>query len=1380
MLVLVVLGLALLPVVLTRSIVVRAIVLPRIEAELGADVRADRLVIEPDARIVASGVEVRIRGVDGPAAQLLTADGLEIVSSWGDILSGSGRFSEIILTRPRLRVSRDARSGEINLAELRAPDRPSGAGSAGGGPPPPRIVVREGTVELGEQTDQGWSLLRTLRVEGSASPTPAAEGAGYELAFKEGAVSDAEGRGLGLTGRITPGGFELKLDGLEFGQWRPEHIPSDYRDVFELMQIEGGVPTASMSVKPDGSTEGLVELDGVSLNLPFDIEGKAADRDNLVRLRDVTGTVRVNDDGAVAKLEGLLGDLPAVVELTYKGLDADSPFSCTIDITGFRLTSEPEVMPLAPAIVVKRLNDFSNPTAMVDASVTLERAVPSAGGPGPITVRGDLKFRDGTATFRDFPYRFEQMTGLATFDEEKIEIVGIDAVAPSGARLHTTGWIAPPLPGAAVGLKVIVEGAPIDDTLLEAMGERRRGIVEALCSRERFDALRNAGLLPRDRSFTLGGLASVELDIAREFGEETDYTEIITVRLPEVGLVPEPFPLPIIARDLEIKIEEGEALITGGSFAGLSGGRARVDARVDLSKPNEEGVELSIEAHDVPADALLLAALPGGLDETPAERSPSEVLRRLGVSGYIDCTAEIGPREGGELGYDIEVSLAGLEASPRHDEQFAAAPIALGGIEGRLLVSEHDLALDMRASVSGTAEDAPSGDLSLKTELALGDVERPFTAEIDATIPDISIAFEDLVSVVAPAVAGQLAELRGRSNPTGGVVLIARVAGDAGDEATLTRLDIEARRCDGFAFDHVLGRLGVTSSDGVVAFSALQTESAVFDDWSARLTLDGQPACDLTLTGHAPYKRDWRGEDDLKVAMRDARLESPLVRHATSGALPPGLADAANRAALIGVFDADLRVRGRESSLRPGVTGEVRPRSCELTVASQRVSVTSMAGGIILDEAGGSFQQFGAEGDGWWVRTSGEWVSAGADGAVIVECALDAASEQGLTDEVSALLPAAVRRALGAISLTVTAPVSAEGVKLRLTLDDGVSHEASGRVIFEGADADVGVEVRDASGYLDFVAESLPGHDLASFGIGILLDAAQVANIHLRDGMVRVASDPGSGVVLVPVVQADAYGGRLTGTAVIHPDAAGESVYDGEFRLSGVPLGELLADWEHAAGIERAAEAQEEAPERREAEARGTVDAGLTLTGTLGDTASRRGRGMVIAGDEDTPVLRLPILLPLIEVSNLQVPSNETLDFGEAVFYLDGDRVVLERVGVFAQSVEIFGFGQMTLPGLELDLRISSRAVDRLPILSDLIERFRDELVTTRVRGTAGSPEVSLEPFARTRRLFSGAVGRELSEGERRMLEIERLSRESAKREWRVPKRAGSEARPGG
>ncbi len=1388
---LVLLGVLLLPVVLTRSVVVKAVLLPRLESHLGARVTADRLVLEADARLIATGVEVRLPGMDGPAGELLTADRVEIVSSWGALLSGSAAIKELVLTKPRLRVSRDTESGSINLAELTVPSLEGGgggggAGGGGSGAAPPRVVVRDGVVELGEHTGGAYSLLRSLRVVGGRSRS-AGEGAGYVVALWEGAGADRVGRGLGLTGLVTPEGITMTLDGLEFGQWQPEHIPAQFREVFELMRIQGGIPRASMRVGADGSASGVVELDGVSLNLPFDAEGRAADPANLVRLREVTGRVEVRDTGAEAFLEGTLGDLPSTVWLRYDGLAGDSAFRCDITTKGFALRADPELLPLVPQTVIERLEDFSNPTGTVDASVIVERAAPTAGGPGAIRVFGELAFRDGTAAFRMFPYPFAQMSGLARFDEEKIELVRVDGIAPTGARLHATGTIAPLSSAAGVDLHIEIEDVPTDEALLVGLADHGGSVVEMLCNRERYDALVAAGLVHAPggagggAAFALGGLASVVVDVQRPIGEGRKYTEQVRIRLPEVGLVPEPFPLPIVARDVEVLVDYPRARIVAGRFEGLSGGRADVEVRVDLTEPEEHGVWVTIRAERVPTDAMLLAALPGGLDGEEGPRSPSAVLRRLGVAGEIDCVVEIGPRDGGELGYDIDAVLDGLSASPMHDAGLTAPAVVLERVQGRLRASEREISLAVRSGLDEAGRpEAPAGELSMDAKMELGEGSQPFTAEIGATLPDVSVALEDLVSVIAPEMAAQLAEVRALRRPAGGVRLAVRAAGDAVGSGEVSRLDVEMGRSDGLAFDTEAGRLSLTSSGGTVSFSAVAPEAVEFDHWSAQVGLDDEPACALVLSGRAPLGRGWEAGDALEVGLVGARMGSPLVRRAAAGGLPSKLNRAIETSAIEGLFDADLVVRGERGAAQPRITGEIRPRRCELTIGGQRVELASIQGGLVLDETGGTLDACRAEGEGWWAEVAGTWVATG-DAAVLVECQIGGESERGLVPEVLALLPAELRGALGSVSIGAAGPLSVEGVSLRLSFDEGEgsAYASSGRVVFAGASADVGVKVTEAWGYLDFEGSSVPGAALGNFGVGVIIDSARAGGVRVRDGVLRVTSDPVSGAVLVPVILAEAYGGRVSGSAVVQPGADGGSSYDSEFRLSGVPLGELLADWEYEAELARAAAEGGEAAAREPAESRGLVDAGLTLTGTTGANATRRGRGTVLMGG-DAPVMRLPLLLPLIEVSNLQVPGNDPLDFGEAVFFVDGDRVVFERVGVFAQSVEIFGYGQMTLPGLELDLRFSSRAAERLPIVSDLLERFRDELITTHVGGTARSPEVRVEQFARTKRLLAGVTGREPSAEERRMQEIERLSRESERREWRVPRSRGASSRPGG
>ncbi|MFG0242976.1 MAG: hypothetical protein ACF8R9_09340 [Phycisphaerales bacterium JB054] len=1376
-LVLVVLLLAL-PVLALRTGWLTSYVLARAGEALGAEVSASSLKIGSDASIVAEGLQIRVPGVAGPAGELFEAERLEIAGSWGALLSGSGEFDELVLTRPRLRVSREKTTGAINLAELRVL-----TSSGGEVVVPPRVVVHEGVVEFGEHAADEFALLREFAIEGAAQPTEGTSG-GYALAFREGTVSGDGGAGLGLTGLVTADGITLELDGLDLARWGPEHIPERFREVFGLLRIQGGIPKASLRMASDGSTTGVIELDGVSLNLPFDAEGRPASRDEMVRLRNVKGKIEFGGKSTTADLRGMLGDLPSTVKMRYDGLRADSPFRCVVETKGFALESNPEILPLAPGIVKRRLADFSNPTATVDAKVIVERGQRSDTGPGRIRVNGELAFRNGSAAFEGFPYSFGNMSGLARFDEAGIEIVSIEGVAPSGAKLHAAGTIIPPRSGAEVKIRVTINDVPLDEALLEAMGLQRRAVVRTLCHEESYERLREMDVVraPGEqgpgRDFALGGVGSAVVDVYRAPGDDSDYEERIEVRFDTLGMVPEPFPLPIVARDVVIVIEGNQATFSGGSFVGLSGGRAGLVASVDLSKPGESGVELRIDAEGVPADELLLAALPGGLDREPDPRSPREVLERLGVQGTIDCTALIGPREDGELGYDIEVAIDGMSAFPRRASEAGGLPMALQDVVGGLNISERRLEIQLRSGVGARTPEGGvvgSGTLSVAANMAFGESAQPFEAEVEAGVHDVGVAIEDLVSVVAPELADRLLDLRAQRRPSGGIDVRVVAAGDAAVGGQLERLDVEVRECEGLRFDAEAGRFGVSGSEGVITLSALDIAEARFAGWSALIGLDGDPPSHVLVSGVAPVSRAWSAGDALTLGLRDMRVGSALVRTVASAMMPEGLRGRIESAQVAGRFDADLRVIGRSDRDTPVVTGEIRPHRVEMTIAGQRVTADEVVGAITLDDTGGAVETMRVVGDGWWADLRGRWDLAGS-GGLIVEGTIDGESAHGLTPEVEALLPTELREALDALAFDVSGPIRADNIALRVSSSEsgGPVHAASGRVVFASATAEVGVRVSEASGYLDFESQSEPGTGLSNFGIGIVLDEGQAAGVRFDNAAMRVTSDPISKSVLVPAIRANIHGGRLSGSAILHTEGA--AAYEAEFRASGVPLGELLADWEYTAGIERAAEEETLVPERPDAEARGIVDAGLSLTGTLGDAASRRGRGRVlVGGGQGARVLRLPLLLPLIEVSNLQVPRNDPLDFGEAVFILDGDRMVFERLGVFAQSVEIFGYGQMWLPDLRLDLRFSSRATARLPVVSRILERLRDELIMTRVSGTVRDPRVSTQQFTRTRRMLAGVIGDDLTEEERRMLDIERQSRESERREWRAPRPSGSD-----
>jgi hypothetical protein len=266
----------------------------------------------------------------------------------------------------------------------------------------------------------------------------------------------------------------------------------------------------------------------------------------------------------------------------------------------------------------------------------------------------------------------------------------------------------------------------------------------------------------------------------------------------------------------------------------------------------------------------------------------------------------------------------------------------------------------------------------------------------------------------------------------------------------------------------------------------------------------------------------------------------------------------------------------------------------------------------------------------------------------------------------------------------------------------------------------------------------------------------------------------------MPLLSADSHGGRIAGTLVINsldPRSAGAlREYTADLHFADVSFSGVLHDLAVSA---TPPSPPVEGPSADLAPAddlsRGAIDGEFSVAGLIGQPVGqvpvRRGRGVVhVSGGR---ILSLPLVLPLLEVTNLQLPSAEHLDFAQGSFFIDNDLVTIEDVSIFSRSIAIFGYGTMTYPGLVLDLRVNSRSNRPIPLVSEVIQGIRDELVSTRVTGKLGVQKISLEPFQGTRRLLNRAFGGEQTAQQQRLDEIERR----AKRERERDKRAGDRGR---
>lgn len=533
------------------------------------------------------------------------------------------------------------------------------------------------------------------------------------------------------------------------------------------------------------------------------------------------------------------------------------------------------------------------------------------------------------------------------------------------------------------------------------------------------------------------------------------------------------------------------------------------------------------------------------------------------------------------------------------------------------------------------------------------------------------------------------------------------------------------------------------------------------------------------------------------------------------------------RAAGAGVGEGGEGGEGNALGISPPafvVGGEVRPRSLSFTLGDERVDLRGFEGLVRVSEGGVGSDELRGRGDGFAFTTRFE-VQSGEEQTRVSVGGLEVAADR-LSDDLRAVLPEAVLSAMDSMQVEVGGEMrltSASGAWERTSAGRSF-FSGSGRVAATGVSGEAGVRVENLDATVDFVAEFAEAAGGVDGGVGggvrggvgeggegvgvggvegrvsdwsmtVRGTRALVAGVEATGLQATVRGDA-SGLVLVPSFGADMHGGRLAGSGRVATEGGrastgmtgrvggaapapgmaaavgqadgvrggggggdggtgggggGASRYLLEAKLSGVRLARVLDDLN-----DRVSSPGDDWD-------RGTLDADISLSGPLGEPSLRRGRGSaVISGGR---VIDLPVVLPLLQFSNLQLPTGEPLSYADASFFIEGDTVAFERILVASGSLEVIAYGTAELPDLEIDLRAHSRASRGIPVLSRILEVVRDEFVTARVQGTLAEPRVSTDSFLGTRRFFATLLGVEETAQDRMFGEAFRRIRQTRERQ---------------
>ncbi|MFK7758966.1 MAG: hypothetical protein AB8C13_03345 [Phycisphaerales bacterium] len=1458
------------------------IIVPIIERQIGLDITQGSVALNSSRQIELRNAILRAPDINGTGGEIITLDRATISVDWSSILSGARAIKTVRIVGPRFRVSQDTQTGSVNLQSMRFQQ------SSGGGAVTPAIEIVNGVIEVGEHTGSQYTKLKELSVAGSLAK-PNHQGIAR---FNLSAVSSLPGisspdesnpGGLGefmINGTLSSVGVQGEMTGLQFEDWPAAIVPSRVRDLYESLALSGNLAPTKFSIDTQGQPRITLILDGVDVSMPFIPLTEFSGPEPYLRMRSTKGTIKFGNEGLDAKLEGDIDDLLYTLDLNYKGISLDSAFDCDLN-TSFRVQEGFRPLRFLPENVTEKLDLFVGLEADIDATVSIARAETSQGG--AIEVSGKAVVSNGTTRYVDFMYPVQDLTGTILFTPDSVTVQDVTAAGPTGAKFVATGAFDGLGEMSDVEIVITATELPIDDILLAAMDTDQRELVDTLFSRKQYNNLLSSGylLLPKRRAeliaqrdelassiaqlsttgdpqlrdeqsamlasintklrvpeFEFAGMIGLEVTLRRDPMRPANdrWTTGIVAKIPNAGIVPKQFPLPIVARDVMITVEEGAVVLSGGRYEGLSGGIAEVNASFKPVEGFKDPLPyVEIMARQIPIDERLIAAIPGYYDaqpEDPSEVTLRRILDRLRMQGLVAADAKIGSDKDGRVTYEVEAGLFEGSAYPLamggHLDQTIDAgqgsEIGLGSVEikdmlGTIHVTESLIVVYLDGRMESPSQPITPTSIELVTQLTLprkpkfGNVKRvdgllPFEEGPPAQGPeiftevrtrglDLAMPLEHAIAVFSPGFANRVIGWRNEYSPDGVLDMQSTIEGRVGGSLD-TRVQINQINSVGFEFEEHRYQLG--SSIGALTLTQGTRPTISSRGFSIPFGIDDEAMGEIGLSGSIKLAQGGRlleleDEPSVTLSMDRGKLGSPGVR-AIVNRMGSGSGEGAGGFfdfyGLDGDFDLLIDITpidGARFSKAPlgqlglppvEIDGAMIPRTLSMERDGEVLRFDrdqdgnkQITGKIRFDGLEGYFDQIRATNDEYTLSIDGQWAVNPGNGAWID---MNIAAKGDVFDgPIQVVLPDTLNTVVD--QLQVMSSRDTEIERLHIVADRLGTSDSSFKI--EGAanvldvSAVIGVPITEFDGRVEFFAQSGMDLDDAN-GSGSsepsLVYRMDVMGSRLRAGLLRmhnaqatIANDPDQpGVVLVPELRAGMHGGMVSGNAQIRPNEDGQTWYSTEIRASGVRAAPIFDDLflpvEGLVGPPGAGSSTVRSAWNVDDDvSRGILNADLALSAPIGNPDQQFGRGYVrVSGGS---VVALPGLINLIEASNFALPTGSRLNLAEAELYIDGPTASFERLSASSQTIEILGYGTMDWTSRDIDLRFRSRSIDPIPVLSNLIEGLRDELITIRVSGAPGSITYSAEQFGTTRRILDSMFGTPETEQQRRLREVQSRTR---------------------
>jgi hypothetical protein len=445
----------------------------------------------------------------------------------------------------------------------------------------------------------------------------------------------------------------------------------------------------------------------------------------------------------------------------------------------------------------------------------------------------------------------------------------------------------------------------------------------------------------------------------------------------------------------------------------------------------------------------------------------------------------------------------------------------------------------------------------------------------------------------------------------------------------------------------------------------------------------------------------WGGGQPPKVSL-DVTADALALDAGLYQAIPEGARKAWDAVRPKGSVDVKLKYAGvarRGDPPPPDFTVEIRPRDLTLNWVTLPYELRQVTGAVVVTPADTELRELaGRHGDAT-VKLDGRITRADNKAVVAVT-----ATKLKVDADLLAALPKAMSESITAAALGGEFDVAVAP----LVYTPDVATELNMAIATTNAAMKTSVPVGDISGVVrgKFV---LRDGRLDEFSARADVKSLVLGGRPITDLSCDLLRPRGDDGVQIENIHGITAGGELAGRAACSFPDRGNSRYALNLLVRDAQVQQLVGETDQKIS--------------------GRVAASVTMEGQFADANTRRGRGDVLV--EGKELYRVPVLLGLLQVTNLSLPINQPFKRATASYSLVGNRMTLEGVDLSAEGMRMSGRGVLDFGKGTVSMAFTTDAGTwmQIPIVKDLVQGARDELLQIRIKGSLQQPKVEAGMF---------------------------------------------------